>query len=54
MNNLERAEIYTEMNEVLDSFDEIMENHDVDAQADEAFAEIVDLVERVRSILTED
>jgi ElaB/YqjD/DUF883 family membrane-anchored ribosome-binding protein len=54
MNDMERAEIYVEVSELLDSIEEVFENNDVDVETDEAFAEIDDLLQRIRSVVTEE
>lgn len=54
MNDLERAEIYVEIEEHLDKIDEIMEDHDVDVESDDAFSEVADFVQRIRTIITEE
>lgn len=54
MNDLERKEIYEEVTDLLDSIEEVFDNNDVDVENDEAFAEIDDFIQRIRSITTEE
>lgn len=54
MGDLERTEIYGEISETLDNLDEILEDHEVDRSEDDEFAEIIDAVERIRSIVNKE
>ena len=53
MGDLERKEIYRGIAEILDNLDEMLEDYEVEASDDE-FAEILDSVERIRTIVNED
>ena len=53
MGNLERKELYHEISEVLDNLDELLEDYEVQPSDDE-LAELLDSIERIRSIVNED
>lgn len=52
MNDLEREEFLTELTEVLDSIEEMFDNYGVDIDEDEIFAEVNDLLDQVRNIIS--
>lgn len=53
MGDLERKEIYHGISEILDNLDELLEDYELEAVDDE-IAELLDSIERIRSIVNED
>ena len=54
MGDLEKAEIYREISEVLDNLDVILEDSEVDRSEDDDFAEIFDSAERIRAVVNKE
>lgn len=54
MNDLARSEFYDALEELLDNFDEMIEDHELDMQSDDELADIADHFQRVRAIVSGD
>jgi hypothetical protein len=52
MNELELSQFYSDLEDLLDNYDEIVENHDVNMKSNDDLADIADHMEQVRIIIS--